>query len=232
MDALQHFDEMWEMMSVHHRHRFMTALLQSVTVTGNDIELDLIHLRRRSSMRITGTIDPNRVMRPYRVARMLAVAHIMKQKLESGEFTDLDRLAAAAGFSKARVSQLLDLTLLAPDIQEELLFAEQLPGRDPIHERSLRSVLRNLAWSQQRKVYSAQWQRNSKRRSPSSPPTSPPPYTRQSGGHLSPTSLPVSRQVVPARPAGREHEAPAAPLGSGGVPRRTSRRRSTPLSAS
>ena len=54
------------------------------------------------------------------------------------------------GFTRARVTQLLDLTLLAPDIQEEILVAEVEPGRDAVTERALRGVVRRPEWAEQR----------------------------------------------------------------------------------
>ena len=69
-------------------------------------------------------------MRPLRVARMLALAYEMQALIERGEVRDRAELAWALGLSRARVTQLLDLLLLAPDLQEEILFAQVLPGRD------------------------------------------------------------------------------------------------------
>ncbi len=46
----------------------------------------------------------------------------------------------------------MNLLLLAPDIQAEILFLEVPPGDQPISERRLReTVLRSLDWREQRK---------------------------------------------------------------------------------
>lgn len=99
--------------------------------------------------------------RPLRAARMLALAHRMQAMIDSGEVEDQATLARRLGFSRARVTQLLDLLLLAPDIQEEILFAEVPPGRDPVTEHGLREVVRACLWARQREIW--------KRISPSQP---------------------------------------------------------------
>jgi hypothetical protein len=91
--------------------------------------------------------------RPMRVARMLAVAHALSGILARPGGPTRREVAQALKMTEGRLSQLLDLVLLAPDIQEDLLFLEVAPGRDPIPERALRSVVRALAWREQRRRY-------------------------------------------------------------------------------
>ena len=47
-------------------------------------------------------------------------------------------MARKLGLTRARVTQLLDLTLLAVDIQGQILFAESIDGVETICERALR----------------------------------------------------------------------------------------------
>jgi hypothetical protein len=49
-----------------------------------------------------------------------------------------------------RVAQILELTLLAPDIQEAVLFLEAEDGVEPINERTLRKIAADEHWSTQR----------------------------------------------------------------------------------
>ncbi|MBI5481295.1 MAG: hypothetical protein HY906_20725 [Deltaproteobacteria bacterium] len=51
------------------------------------------------------------------------------------------------------MTQLLELTLLAPDIQEGGLFLEATGGHEPVSERSLQHVVRHAAWSEQRELW-------------------------------------------------------------------------------
>ena len=75
-----------------------------------------------------------------RGARMLALAHA----IDAGALSYAD-VAASLGISRARVTQIAALTLLAPDIQQRLL-----DGDKNIHERALRAALRSVDWEEQR----------------------------------------------------------------------------------
>lgn len=44
----------------------------------------------------------------------------------------------------------MNLLLLAPDLQEEVLALEYPAGREPITERTLRRLLESLVWEDQR----------------------------------------------------------------------------------
>ena len=89
-----------------------------------------------------------------RVARQLALAHALQRRIDSGEFADYSTMARALGFTRARVTQLMDLLLLAPDIQTEILLLEVPPGEQPISERRLRdTLLKTLDWREQRKQW-------------------------------------------------------------------------------
>jgi hypothetical protein len=78
----------------------------------------------------------------------------MQAMIDRGEIRDRTELAARFGFTRARITQLLDLLLLAPDIQEEILFAEVPRGRDQVHEHALRQIVRASPWSEQRALWS------------------------------------------------------------------------------
>ena len=54
------------------------------------------------------------------------------------------------GLTRARVSQLMDLLMLAPDIQEKILFMERVDGIEPTSERALRRVVSEENWAAQR----------------------------------------------------------------------------------
>jgi hypothetical protein len=93
---------------------------------------------------------------PARVARQVALAQALQQRIESGEFRNQAEMARALGFSRERVSKIMDLLLLAPDIQEELLFLESGPGAQAIAEAELHQVvLRTISWSGQRESWAS-----------------------------------------------------------------------------
>ena len=90
-----------------------------------------------------------RTPHPARVARLLALAHDIETRIEAGELRDYADVARAHGLTRARLTQVMNLLLLAPPIQEDVLHLEVLPGREPISERDLRRVLQSLVWEEQ-----------------------------------------------------------------------------------
>lgn len=98
---------------------------------------------------------PAPVYRPARVAQMLALAHRLEAAIERGDYRDRAVVARQLGFTRARVTQLLDLTLLAPDIQEQVLNLEAIDGCEPLTERSIREVVAQTNWEEQRRVWDA-----------------------------------------------------------------------------
>ena len=98
----------------------------------------------------TARPKPLPVGRPLRVARTLALGHKLQQLLDDGVADTHAELAERLGFTASRVSQLIELTLLAPDIQEAVLFMESRGGRDAVVERELLRVARARGWREQR----------------------------------------------------------------------------------
>lgn len=86
-----------------------------------------------------------------RVARLLALAHRWQRMLDEGEVLDYADLARLTGVTRARVSQIMDLLLLAPDIQEEILFMPGFRGRETVTERHLRPIATHKDWGDQRR---------------------------------------------------------------------------------
>ncbi|RKI02326.1 hypothetical protein D7Y15_35905 [Corallococcus sp. AB030] len=90
------------------------------------------------------------VRRPAHVARMLALAHHVEAIIVRGMVASAADVACQLGFTRARVTHLLDLQLLAPDIQEEVLFLEAVDGEEPLSERGLRAIAHAGTWEAQR----------------------------------------------------------------------------------
>ncbi len=97
--------------------------------------------------------QPVPVRQPARVAVTLALANKIQQAIDRGTVRDRAEVARRLGITRARISQLLDLTLLAPDIQEVLLAMESVGGVEPLSEHLLREVSRCGAWAEQREVW-------------------------------------------------------------------------------
>ena len=64
---------------------------------------------------------------------------------------DRTTIAARLGVTKARITKLLDLTLLAPDLQEAVLAMKAVDGVEPMSELKLRAVAQVREWHAQRR---------------------------------------------------------------------------------
>jgi hypothetical protein len=91
-----------------------------------------------------------------RVSRLLALAFRLDELVRAGVIADYATLAELAQVSRARISQITNLLVLAPDIQETLLFLPRTErGRDPIHLRQLQPLTQIADWGEQRKRWQA-----------------------------------------------------------------------------
>ena len=89
-----------------------------------------------------------------RVSRLMALAIKVERLVQEGEFRNHRALAEAGQISRARLSQIMRLTDLAPSIQEELLFLPKtIAGPDRISEKALRPVARSLDWDIQKQQF-------------------------------------------------------------------------------
>ncbi len=89
-----------------------------------------------------------------RISRMLALAIHLKGIIDRRELVYFAETAELGHVSRPRVSQIMDLNYLAPDIQEEVLFLPEITkGRDPWQERRLRKISYELNWNCQRKMW-------------------------------------------------------------------------------
>jgi hypothetical protein len=97
------------------------------------------------------TREPGRVPR---VARLLALALRIDEQLRNGELTSYSEVAALGHVTRARVSQIMNLLNLAPDLQEAILFLPRTEhGRDPIILRELQPIASILDWRKQRVLW-------------------------------------------------------------------------------
>jgi hypothetical protein len=70
------------------------------------------------------------------------------------KFANSEHLATIGNVSQPRISQTFSLTMLAPDIQETLLFLPRLSeGKPDISEKSLRIITKLDDWEEQRRAW-------------------------------------------------------------------------------
>ena len=128
---------MSESLTIHRRIHFATAGRRKV-------------LREKKD-----ATDPSRPPgRTARVARLLALAHRIEHLVRSAVVPDYATVARLGHVSRARLTQILNLTLLAPEIQEAILFLPLIQrGPDPIKERDLRQIAAEPDWQKQRRMW-------------------------------------------------------------------------------
>ena len=89
-----------------------------------------------------------------RVSRIMALAIRFDQLIRDGVVTDQAELARLGHVTRARLTQIMNLLCLAPDLQEQILFLPATErGRDAITEKQLRPIARIPDWNKQRKMW-------------------------------------------------------------------------------
>ncbi len=102
-----------------------------------------------------------------RITRLMALAIKFQEMIDRGEVKDYADLARLGFVTRARVTQIMNLTLLAPQIQEALLMPRELEHY-AISEHHLRRILRLMDWTEQAAAFASTWE-SGKRYSPTYP---------------------------------------------------------------
>lgn len=90
-----------------------------------------------------------------RLSRLMALAIRFEDLVRSGEMADFADIAELGQVTRARVSQIVNLLNLAPDIQEEILLLPLVTGaREAISEREVRGIAAEPDWGRQRARWS------------------------------------------------------------------------------
>jgi hypothetical protein len=84
-----------------------------------------------------------------RITRLMALAIKFQEMVDRGEVRDYADIARLGFVTRARLTQIMNLLLLAPNIQEVLL-SEMLPMHTSIPERTLRAVAQMVLWEDQK----------------------------------------------------------------------------------
>jgi hypothetical protein len=99
-----------------------------------------------------------------RITRLLALAIKFEGLVQEGIVKDYAELARLGRVSPARVTQIMNLLNLAPDIQERILMAAELPGQKCLREISVRPLCSEVIWSRQREQWSQRFAHHAIRR--------------------------------------------------------------------
>ena len=99
----------------------------------------------------TGEPPPANFGRLQRVTKLMASAIRFDQLIRDGVVEDQGEIACFGHVTPARLSQIMGMLSLAPDIQEAILMLPRVDeGRDTVTERDVRRVMRSLDWGVQR----------------------------------------------------------------------------------
>lgn len=111
-----------------------------------------IHFKRQGrTKKIRDGAPTPFVGRVPRVAKLMALAIRFQTLLDEEAVEDYAELARLAHVSRARISQIMNLLLLAPNIQEALLFMEPVQnGRDQLTLAQLQPIALEVDWGMQR----------------------------------------------------------------------------------
>ena len=102
---------------------------------------------------VTEKVSPPREELP-RITKLLALAHRWNWLIEESVAKDQAEIARLMGLSAARISQIMDLLNLAPDIQETIILGATIPHIACISERAMRPISGQPVWEQQRRLCS------------------------------------------------------------------------------
>jgi hypothetical protein len=108
--------------------------------------------RKGGQRRNTGPKLPEPPRVP-RFARLMALAVKFQDMVDRGEVRDYADLARLGFVTRARITQIMNMLNLAPDLQEVLLTASALVAQANVPERCLRQVTAVVGWSEQRRLW-------------------------------------------------------------------------------
>lgn len=111
------------------------------------------HRRASQNLPMKGPLRKRQGKIP-RVSRLMALAIHFDRLLSEGKADDMSALSKHGRITKARMTQIMNLLNLAPDIQEELLRLPEIHlSRGFLTERKLRPVSSTLDWHTQRELW-------------------------------------------------------------------------------
>ncbi len=125
------------------------------TLTGAFEVEDVLRRRQRPSKSSSDQVPvPSSAPRLPRIARLMALAIKIQTSIDCGEFRDYAEVAGLGHVTRARMTQIMNLLNLAPDIQEAILFeAGDATKRGFSHERAVREICREVSWANQRRLW-------------------------------------------------------------------------------
>ena len=105
----------------------------------------------RKGGRLDATFDAPGRSRTPRITRLMALAIKFQDMVDRGEVRDYADLARLGYVTRARLTQIMNLMLLAPDIQSEVLGMDRASAKKTeVSEKAMRALVQCALWQQQR----------------------------------------------------------------------------------
>lgn len=113
-----------------------------------------LHTTRRPLAAAPFGAPPSANGRLPRVTQVLALAIQFQDMIQRGEARDYADLARLGCLTRERMSQIMELVWLAPDIQQEILeFPPTGTLKFPVSEVAVRRIAADLRWAEQRELW-------------------------------------------------------------------------------
>jgi hypothetical protein len=114
-----------------------------------------IHIGRNTRRELRRGASPKRPKyRTPRISKLMALAIHYDDMINRGQIEDYATVARFGQLSRARISQIINLARLAPDIQEEILFMPRTTkGRDWLNTTILGPITYEFDWDRQRTMW-------------------------------------------------------------------------------
>ena len=115
-----------------------------------------IHFARKTRRKVIKPGPPPEPPPPTgripRVSKLMALAIRFDEMLANGQVASMSELARLAHVTQPRMTQIMNLLHLAPNIQEEILHLPPVrAGRDIVTERDVRCIVCEPKWEEQRR---------------------------------------------------------------------------------
>ncbi|MGB9457543.1 MAG: hypothetical protein WCB12_15955 [Bryobacteraceae bacterium] len=107
-------------------------------------------VRRRGGLKNQVEHQPGESNSIPRIARLMALAIRLEGLIREQTIPDYAAVARRGRVTRQRMTQIMKLLDLAPDLQEQILFLEPMPR---LNERNLRPIVRQIDWHEQRRLF-------------------------------------------------------------------------------
>ncbi|MCM8782398.1 MAG: hypothetical protein NC828_05040 [Candidatus Omnitrophica bacterium] len=112
-----------------------------------EFQVNLRHVNHRSQRCFMAKIT-----KEPRIRQDLILAYQLQELMEQDKAITIKQIANRLGMTYRRLLQIIDILYLAPKVQEEILFSEEIASYR-ISERKIQEVTKEILWEKQLKSW-------------------------------------------------------------------------------